>query len=191
MKKIISVAVMLSLFVLSFGAPVLAKGAKSGGFSRPSATKTSPSSTDSPAQGTTSQEKIPYTNLPASKTGSTSTGLKAPGAGFQNTSRGFMPSFTPFSGNFWLWMLLFNGFHQPAAPAAAADGAAAGEAAVEGSSTQAEAAAPELYDPSLSGYWKANPLANIVSTLIFVALIVLAFVFIRKLFRGIRQAAAR
>lgn len=184
-KKILSIVIMLSLFILSFSTPALAKGAKSsGGFSRPSTTKTSPGSTSGPgsAQGTTT-EKIPYTNLPANKANNPTGGTQIPGSGyssFQNTSRGFMPSYTPFSGNFWLWMLLFNGFHQPAAPAAASEGAAG----------QPGDAGPVLYDPGLSGYWNANPLANIVSTLILLAMIVMAVVVVRKLFKRIKMNQA-
>lgn len=186
MKKMISIIIALSLFVLSFSAPALAKGAKSsGGFSKPSTTRTSPGSTDGPGSAqSTSSEKIPYTNLPANKANNPTGGTQIPGAGyngFQNTSRGFMPSFTPFSGNFWLWMLLFNGFHQPAAPAAAAEGAP----------SQPEGAGPEIYQPGLSSYWNANPLANIVSTLILLAMIVLVVVAIRKLFKRHNQAPVR
>ena len=185
MKKILSVMIILSLLTLSFSAPALAKGAKgSGGFSRPSATRTAPGSTANPgsAQGTTT-EKIPYTNLPASKANNPAGGARIPGSGynsFQNTARGFMPSYTPFSGNFWLWMLLFNGFHQPTAPAAAA----------EGEAVQPAEQSPAFYQPDLGGYWNANPLANIVSTLILLAMIVLAVVVVRKLFKRIRMNQA-
>ena len=193
MRKVVSIMIMLSLLLLSLSAPALAKGAKSsGGFSRPAPAKTSPSSTDStaPSQGT-STEKIPYTNLPANKANNPTGGTQAPGAGyksFQNTSRGFMPSFTPFSGNFWLWMLLFNGFHNPA-PATATEGttaAAAGEAA-----SQPEGAAPELYQPGLNDYWNANPLANIVSTLMLLAMVGLVIYALRKLFKRSKQAPVR
>lgn len=186
MKKILPIMIILSLLTLSFSAPALAKGAKSpGGFSRPSATRTAPDSTGGTgsAQGTTTKERIPYTNLPASKANNPTGGTQIPGSGynsFQNTARGFMPSYTPFSGNFWLWMLLFNGFHQPAAPAAAAEGEAG----------QPAGQSPVFYQPDLGGYWNANPLANIVSTLILLAMIVLAVVVVRKLFKRIRMNQA-
>ncbi|SHK80705.1 hypothetical protein [Desulforamulus aeronauticus] len=187
MKKLTSIILVLCLVFL-VTSPALAKkaggGFKSGGFSKPKTTTTNPTTAPSNSgkttdkadpKGTTTSEtgdKIPYTNLPASKVAqSSSTGA---GTNFARSNlAGFRPSFSPFSGNFWMWMFLMNSFghSQPAA-------AQSGE--TQSSQNDAQVAQDGIYTPGVGDYWSADPVANTVSTLILVLVVVLPIMFLLR-----------
>ena len=191
MKKLTSILLIFCMVFL-VTTPALAK--KGGGFSRPKATPTSPTTspsspsktTDQPSgtQGTTNQgtgDKIPYTNLNSSKTNA-GAGVGAAAGAASNVGRsnlsGFRPSFSPFSGNFWMWMFLMNSFgFGHSQPAAAQTGE---EVAANGTNDESIQASGELYTPSVGEYWETDPMANTISTLILVAVIALPIIFFMK-----------
>ncbi|AQS59870.1 hypothetical protein [Desulforamulus ferrireducens] len=197
MKKLTSIILIICLVFL-VSSPAFAKkgggGFKSGGSTKPKTTTTDPASnagktTDQPASGTTTNpsnttnttntgtgDKIPYTNLPASKVsqgGATAAGVGANQA--RSNLAGFRPSFSPFSGNFWFWMFLMSSFGH-SQPAVAQTGENP-EQKVEGSSQEAQ---DGIYTPSVGDYWAADPLANTISTLILILVIALPIVFFVK-----------
>lgn len=192
-KRLLSIMVIICLF-LTVTSPAIAKksgGFKSGGFSKPKTTTTDSApagsskdsggadSTQSTTGGTTKSatdagtgDKIPYTNLPSSKM--TSGADAAATIGKSNLS-GFRPSFFPFSGNFWMWMFLMNSFghSQPAVAQTEAGGQGTQE-------TETGENQQGIYTPALGDYWAADPLANIISTAILVAVIALPIVMFLK-----------
>ncbi len=187
MKKLISMIVVLCLVFL-VTSPALAKkaggGFKSGGFAKPKTTTTKPTTAPSNAgkttdkadpKGTTPSEtgdKIPYTNLPASKVSQNSSAGIGTNAARSNLA-GFRPSFSPFSGNFWMWMFLMSSFghSQPAA-------AQSGEN--QSSQNDSQVAQDGIYTPGVGDYWSADPVANTVSTLILILIVALPIMFLLR-----------
>lgn len=185
LKKITSLFLVICLF-LSIATPALAKKSGGGGFSKPRTTSPTNQSTPSKTtdSGTTktnetgSTDKIPYTNLPASKAAGTTGAAGAGAAAGRSNLSGFAPSFSPFSGNFWMWMFLMNSFGHRPATAQTED--AAGEVsqassqapvAAGGTLSDAEGVKADIYTPGVADYWEADPLANTVSTLLLLATI--------------------
>ncbi|MDO7788318.1 hypothetical protein [Desulforamulus aquiferis] len=172
LKRVTSLLLVFCLF-FTMTTPAWAK--KAGGAiakPKPTTNQSSPSKTNDSgtAKTETSGDKIPYTNLPSSKA-ATGAGAAAGAAtaGRSNLS-GFAPSFSPFSGNFWMWMFLMNSFgHRPAA--AQTEGGA--ELAQAAAGSAAESAQSEIYTPGVADYWEADPVANTVSTLLLVATVAL------------------
>lgn len=190
MKKLISIFLIFCMVFLVTTPALARKGGGSGGFSKsrtttkttspssPSKTTEQPSSTQkSTDQGTS--DKIPYTNLPSSKVNKNS------GAGTTGTTNNlgrsnfanFRPSFSPFSGNFWMWMFLMNSFGGHSQPASAQTEENAANSAANNDTLQTN---EELYTPSMGEYWAVDPLANTIATLILVAVVALPIMFFLK-----------
>ena len=157
--------------IFAVATPALARrsGGFGGGFTKPKTTspKTTQSSPDKTDSSSTSGDKIPYTNLPSGK--KTTTGgstITAPMVGRSNFS-GF--SFSPFSGNFWMWMFLMNSFgHSQPAVAQTGENSTNPEAQVKGAEDQSP-----IYTPGVKDYWAADPVTNTLSTLLLLAVVAL------------------